>query len=114
VVAGSGRQEFVAPKVRLKNNIIVFGFKERRPDLRRERVLDYPTPNVQLSRDAICASTWRNIMYTQDSRNHLVTATSGTGDARQDFVVREIGTPGVIRTPDHLVRSWRGRKSREG
>jgi hypothetical protein len=39
-------------------------------------------------------------------RSHLVTATSGTRDPRQDVVaVREIGAPGEIRTPDHLVRS---------
>jgi hypothetical protein len=39
-------------------------------------------------------------------RNHLVTATSGRSEPRQDVVaVREIGAPGEIRTPDPLVRS---------
>ena len=42
----------------------------------------------------------------QFPRNHLVTATSGRSEPRQDIVaVREIGAPGEIRTPDHLVRS---------
>jgi hypothetical protein len=39
-------------------------------------------------------------------RKHLVTATSGTREPRQNIVaVEEIGAPGEIRTPDHLVRS---------
>jgi hypothetical protein len=42
----------------------------------------------------------------QFPRNHLVTETSGRSEPRQDVVaIREIGAPGEIRTPDHLVRS---------
>ena len=52
------------------------------------------------------ATTWQNTRCTQFPRNHLVTATSGRSESRQDVVaIREIGAPGEIRTPDHLVRS---------
>ncbi len=39
-------------------------------------------------------------------RNHLATETIGTREPRQAVVVvGEVGAPGEIRTPDHLVRS---------
>ena len=92
-------------------------------------LLDYPTPNVelsdtpvlhkavaQLSKQALGAAGAGGVTYSRrkreagktldKSRNHLAAEKSGKGRPRQAVVaVEEDGAPGEIRTPDHLVRS---------